>query len=278
MSYRTILVHVDNTDAAPARIKLAADLARREGAHLIGAALTGVPRYMCSGSPFEISGQFVSDYLRTAEQQADAALVRFDELCERAEITSREQRRADEDEYTGLCLHARYADLVVLGQAVRGSEENGGPTSDLPQQVVLHCGRPVLMVPAKGEFRSIGSRPVIAWNGSVEAARAVTAALPLLREAGYVTVLMFANQGGSRSSDPGADIALYLARHGLNVEVKVCPPASDAGHAILSEAAKLQADLLVMGAYGHSRFREMILGGATRTVLSELPLPVLMAH
>jgi len=276
MSYRTILVHVDNTDAAPARVKLAADLARREGAHLIGTALAGVPRYMCSGSPFDISGPFVADYLRKAEKQADQALARFDELADRAEITSREQRRADEDEYTGLCLHARYADLVVLGQAVRGAEENGGLASDLPQHVVLHCGRPVLMVPAKGQYLDIGKRPVIAWNGSVEAARAVTAALPLLRDATKVTVLMFASPG--TASEPGADIAQYLARHGLEVEVKVCPPASDAGHAILGEAAKLQADLLVMGAYGHSRFREMILGGATRTVLAELPLPVLMTH
>jgi len=278
MSYRTILVHVDNTESAPARIQLAADLARHEGAHLIGAALTGVPRYMCSGSPFDISGQFVSDYLQRAEKMADEALARFDELCQHAEITSREQRRADEDEYAGLCLHARYADLVVLGQAVRGAEDSGGLTSDLPQHVVLHCGRPVLMVPAKGQFRDIGKRPVIAWNGSVEAARAVTAALPLLRDAAKVTVLMFAPQGGAQSAEPGADIATYLARHGVEVEVKVCPPASDAGHAILSEAAKLQADLLVMGAYGHSRFREMVLGGATRTVLSELPLPVLMTH
>jgi len=278
MSYRTILVHVDNTDAAPARIKLAADLARREGAHLIGTALAGVPRYMCSGSAFDISGQFVSDYLRQAEKLADQALARFEELAERAEITSREQRRAEEDEYTGLCLHARYADLVVLGQTVPGGEAQGGPTSDLPQHVVLHCGRPVLMVPAQGQFLDIGQRPVIAWNGSVEAARAVTAALPLLRRAGKVTVLMFASQGGAQPSEPGADIAQYLARHGLDVQVKVCAPASDAGHAILSEAAKLQADLLVMGAYGHSRFREMILGGATRTVLSELPLPVLMTH
>jgi nucleotide-binding universal stress UspA family protein len=132
------------------------------------------------------------------------------------------------------------------------------------------------MVPAKGQYHDIGKRPVIAWNGSVEAARAVSAALPLLHNAAKVTVLMFANQGGS--SEPGADIAQYLVRHGIEVEVKVCPPASDAGHAILSEAAKLQADLLVMGAYGHSRFREMVLGGATRTILSELPLPVLMTH
>lgn len=278
MSYRTILVHVDNTDAAPARIKLAADLARREGAHLIGTALTGVPRYMCSGSPFDISGQFVSDYLRMAEKQADEALARFEDLADRAEITSREQRRADEDEYTGLCLHARYADLVVLGQAVKGAEQRGGATSDLPQHVVLHCGRPVLMVPAKGQFSGLARHPVIAWNSSVEAARAVTAALPLLQRADKVTVLLFTNQGDSKATEPGADIAQYLVRHGVEVDVKCCPAASDAGHAILSEAAKLQADLLVMGAYGHSRFREMVLGGATRTVLNELPLPVLMAH
>jgi nucleotide-binding universal stress UspA family protein len=280
MSYRTILVHVDKSEGAASRVKLAAELAARQGAHLVGAAITGVPHYMYAGSPFDISGPLVADYLRFASQRADEALAEFGDIAARTDVQSVEQRRCDSDEYSALCLQARYADLLVLGQANPDDHGNGGLLLDLPEYVILNCGRPVLMVPYTGAFPSLGKRPLIAWNGSVESARAVTAAIPLLREAGKVTIALFDPQVGSNEhgEEPGADIALYLARHGLTVEVECCPGPIDVGNAILSLAASRGADLLVMGCYGHSRFREKMLGGATRTVLATMTLPVLMAH
>lgn len=119
---------------------------------------------------------------------------------------------------------------------------------------------------------------MVAWNGSVEAAKAVTAALPLLRGAEQVTLAVLGDSADALGESPGADIALYLARHGVNVEVLRRTEPADPGKAILSLAADFNVDLLVMGAYGHSRFREMMLGGATRTILATATLPVLMAH
>jgi len=280
MIYRTILVHVDKSANAAERIRVAAELAMRQRSHLVGAAMTGVPRSMYSGRLYEGSGVLIADYLRHAGKSAEEALAQFDEITTRLGVELREQRRREEDEYSGLCLQARYADLVVLGQFNPDDRGAAGLLTDLPEVVALNCGRPVLVVPYAGEFPTIGNRALIAWNGSVEAARAVTAAIPLIRRATKVTVTIFSPKADAEAhgEEPGADIALYLARHGVEVEVTTRPGPIDVGNAILAQAADIDADLLVMGCYGHSRFREMMLGGASRTVLSSMTLPVLLAH
>jgi len=277
MSYRTIVVHVDRAPNSTARIELAAQLAVREGAHLVGAAMTGVPRYMLAGSPYEGSGVLIADHLRHANERATAALARFEEIATRIGAPH-EQRRHSVDEYAGLCLQARYADLLVLGQADPDDHEEGGLLLDLPEQVLLQGGRPVLLVPRSGSFTPPGRHALVAWNGSREAARAVTAALPLLQHAGQVTLAVLGASQGDHGEEPGADIALYLARHEIKVNVLVQPRPADAGKAILALASELGADLLVMGAYGHSRWREMVLGGATRSILAQATLPVLLMH
>ncbi len=120
----------------------------------------------------------------------------------------------------------------------------------------------------------------MAWDGRAEAARAVVAALPLLKTAARVTVVLFDPQRGpdGHGEEPGADIALFLARHGVPVEVRCEPYSIDKGKALLALAEAIDADLLVMGCYGSSPLREMLLGGTTRTVLANMALPVLMAH
>ncbi|AKU20461.1 universal stress protein [Massilia sp. NR 4-1] len=282
MPYQTIVVHADKSKGSSARIELAARLEQQEKAHLVGTALTGIPRYMYSGSPFDMTGIVIGDVAATAERRANEALAEFERLVARVELKSSEQRLLSDDEYSGLCLQARYADLVVLGQADPDGPGPGALLHDLPEYVVLNSGRPVLVVPYIGQFATSGNRVLVAWNGSVEAARAVTGAIPLLRRAAKVTIAVFNPQIGSRAhgEEPGADIALYLARHGVNVEVTVeqRPATSDVGNALLSLAANISADLIVMGAYGHTRLREMLLGGATRTVLASMTVPVLMAH
>lgn len=283
MAYRTILVHVDRTPAATARIRLAAQLALNQGAHLVGAAISGMPAFMYAGDPFDASGELIAAYLELASQRADAALAQFDELAAAIGVASYEHRKCQDDEYSAICLQARYADLVVLGQSAAGNAGNadqGQPQADLPQHVLLHGGRPVLMVPHSGAFDTLAERPLLAWNGSLEAAHAATAALPLLKRAAKTTVAVFGPQRGqdAHGEEPGADIAQYLLRHGVQVEVQRLPAPADSGAAILALAASRKSDLLVMGAYGHSRMRELVLGGATRTVLKEMTLPVLMAH
>jgi nucleotide-binding universal stress UspA family protein len=278
MSYRTIVVHADRAPNSEARIALAATLALREDAHLVGAASTGMPRSMLAGRAYEGSGVFLADYLRRAEERVRLVLEQFTAIAERLGVPSHEARSSNDDEYAGLCMQARYADLLVLGQAAPSGGGDDSLLPDLPDYVLLNCGRPVLLVPRSGRFPTIGKRVLVAWNGSVEAAKAVTAALPLLRGAEQVSLAVLGNRTDTLGESPGADIALYLARHGVNVEVLRRPAASDPGAALLSLAADFGVDLLVMGAYGHSRLREMMLGGATRTVLATATLPVLMAH
>lgn len=278
MSYRTIVVHVDRAPNSDARIALAAALALREEAHLVGAAMTGMPRSMLAGRGYEASAGFLADYLRHASERVQQTLEQFTGTVQKLGVQSYETRSSNDDEYSGLCMQARYADLVVMGQAAADDSNEGKLLPDLPDYVLLNSGRPVLLVPRSGRFPTIGKRVLVAWNGSVEAAKAVTAALPLLRGAEQVTLAVLGHSADTLGESPGADIALYLARHGVNVEVLRRPEAADPGEAILSLAADFNVDLLVMGAYGHSRFREMMLGGATRTILATATLPVLMAH
>jgi nucleotide-binding universal stress UspA family protein len=143
------------------------------------------------------------------------------------------------------------------------------------------AGRPILVVPYAGHFARIGQRVVIGWDASREAARAVNDAMPLLAAAEAVTVLTIDPEQSPRGHGeiPGADIALHLARHGVTAQVERTVSAGiGIGNTLLSRAADLEADLLVMGAYGHSRVRELLLGGVTRTMLTSMTLPVLMAH
>jgi nucleotide-binding universal stress UspA family protein len=139
----------------------------------------------------------------------------------------------------------------------------------------------VLVMPHSGQLPSVGRNVLVAWNASNEATRAITDALPLLKRAKTVTVLVVNPSHGfaEHGQVPGADIALYLARHGVNAEVSCDENVeADIGEWLLSRAADLGSDLIVMGAYGHRRLREWALGGATRTLAGEMTVPVLMSH
>jgi len=140
----------------------------------------------------------------------------------------------------------------------------------------------VLVVPYAGKFERVDRHALVAWDGSRAAIRAVTDAVPLLRRSGKVTLAIFNpdSHGSAHGEQPGADMALYLARHGVNVEVLVqkTPDGLDVGNALLSLASDLGVDLMVMGAYGHMRWRELVLGGVTRTIMRTMTVPVLMAH
>lgn len=164
-----------------------------------------------------------------------------------------------------LPLYARYADLTVMGQG------------DAVTDMVMSVGRPILVVPHHGSFLGVGRHPLVAWNASREATRAVFDALPILRRAGLVTLMTLDAEDDDRV--PGADISLALARHGVRVEVVHSTVGGiDPGNALLSRAADCGADLLVMGAYGHSPLREKVLGGATRHILDHMTVPVLLSH
>ncbi|MBI3447199.1 MAG: universal stress protein [Magnetospirillum sp.] len=170
-----------------------------------------------------------------------------------------------------LALHARYADLTIMGQTPFGAPDH---VTDL----LMNVGRPLLVVPLHGSFPVVGQRVLVAWNASREATRAVFDALALLKKASLVTVMtMDADVDEGRVA--GADISLALARHGVAVEIVHSTLGDlDAGNALLSRASDCGADLLVMGAFGHSPLREKVLGGATRHILGHMTVPVLLSH
>lgn len=314
MSYKTILVHVDQTPHLADRLAIAAALAQRGDGHLICAAMTGVSRYLYHNETVDEQDPHLALHLNYLREQAQAALAACAPQLARAGLRSCEQRVIDDDAATGLSLHARCADLVIIGQ---NDPQRAAPAilGDLPGHVVMHAGRPVLVVPYAGLSRAgagfgpgdglgsspgaestrggadlgaqVGQRVLIGWDGGKEAARAVTSALPLLQGAAQVYLAIFDEEpGGPAGEQAGADIAQYLLRHGVDSSTVVrhvkrqglFTQSPAIGDAMLELAAELGCDLLVLGAYGHSRLRETLLGGVTRTVLAAATLPVLMAH
>lgn len=284
MRLRDILVHLDATERAGTRLRLAADLARRHGAHLTGLHVVDIELpvvFSGEAGGAAVLAEVLEDMRRDAQANASKVEAAFRERL-RLDGIAGEWRPVEGTAREQVALHARYADLVVVGQA---DPETGQPPSAaaIIEHALFASGRPVLVVPATGRFETAGRRVLIGWNASREAARAVNDALPVIAEAEAATVLV-ANPRGSpagHGEEPGADIALHLARHGLTVAVeRAFAPGMGIGDGdlILNRAAELSADLLVVGAYGHSRLREMVLGGVTRTLLQQMTLPVLMSH
>ena len=278
MSYKDLLVQVDDTRSCVKRIELAVALAVAHEAHLTGVYIISEPS---PASFVGIPAELLTDLQQRARDRADLALGRFADVAKRNLIAF--GTRVDRVLYTevadALATNARYADLVILGQ--HDPDDPAAAPRYLPEEVILGSGRPALMVPYIGPAATFGERVTVAWDASREAARAVNDALPLLERAKAVGVVTI-NPGDKpfgHGEEPGADIGLHLARHGIKVEVqRVEARDLDTANAILSHLANEGADLLVMGAYGHSRLREVVLGGVTRTILAEMTVPVLMSH
>jgi nucleotide-binding universal stress UspA family protein len=276
MSYKTILVHVDHSRHAAERIRVAARLAAAGNAHLVGAAMTGISRYVYGDSGAELAATIIAAQVDALTERAEAALAMFDEIAASAGVQSYERRLVNDDPAGGLAQQARYADLVVLSQTDK-DDPAANVISDVPEYTMLNGGRPVLIVPYAGTLSDISGHALLAWDESIEATRAVGNALPLLKRMRKVTVALF-NPVEPEGRDPGADIALYLSRHGVVCEVACQQTQIGVGDSLLSMAADLGSDLLVMGGYGHTRFRELLLGGVTATVLKTMTVPVLMSH
>ncbi len=274
MTYKTVLVHLDHGRACARRVVLACALARDHAAHLIGIAPIGLlPPYFADDpeSP---------RYRRAAQVRRDLAgdvTSLFEEQARRTGVSSFESRIVEEDAADTMALHGRYADVSIVGQF-----DPSDPTThaQFAEQVFLRAGRPTIVVPWVGTLPAMGTDVLIAWNATRDAARAVSDALPLLRRARRVRLLVLnaIPSWEGHGEDPGADMALFLSRHRIAAEVIQDRSFLATGDAIVSRAADDGCDLLVMGGYGTSRFREVVLGGVTRTVLDSTTVPVLISH
>lgn len=277
MSYKTILVHIDDTSRSPYRIKLAAELALKHKAHLTGLADTGVTRFIYQdGNINGVDPGLLShlDYLR---ERATQNVADFKTQVASLGVTSFSSEITQDDASGGSALRARYCDLVIIGQT-NPDETSPVVMDDFPEYMIINSGRPVIIIPYSGEFNNIGTRPALAWDGSRAATRAVTDAIPLLREAELVNIVIVNPTSDVHGGQPGAAISAYLGRHGVKSAVSIHQTKAEIGNALLSIATDLNSDLLVMGGYGHSRFREMIMGGATRTILKNMTIPALFSH
>jgi len=278
--YKTIVVHVDGSGQQDSRMAAAARLAREHGAHVVGSAATGISwtdYLLLTGSMAAPVPPADFDGLR---ETAALHLRGFTDQAARLGIASAETRLVEDTADGALLLQARYADLVVLSRDV--DPEPGIPPGvrRLPEHVALRGPRPVLVVPPGYADQPIASTVVAGWDGSTQALRALAAALPLLAHAdGVRLVLVNPDQlSDVHGEQPGADMALYLARHGVKVDVVLERTHATAGDTLMKIARAAGAGLIVAGAYGHSRYREWVLGGVTRELLERTPVPLLLAH
>ncbi len=278
MSFGTILLHLNGGERDGANLDYAVMLATQHRAHLV-ALRTIAPFYPTIGAFGDAAVGVIAELQERyrASERAGAAKTRqtAERLCGSADVKL--EWREEEDFADDIVpIHARYADVAIVGQPERSKiEPNHSP--ELPANVVMGAGRPVIVVPYAGRFDKPPQHVLIAWSGTREATRAVHDALPILKRAAKVSVLSINPKDGKHL--PGADIAAHLARHGCKAEAaRTVSSDISVADVMLSDASDIGADFIVMGAYGHSRLREWALGGATRDVLGTMTVPVLLSH
>ncbi len=280
MSIKTIAVSLVDIERQDAVMSAAFSLAATHDAHLLGvyavpsSNVIAVPASFGAMSADMSNSQYFEDRLEDVK-------ARFEDAARKHDVRA-EWRRVDGD--TGLLSsamlkHAPYADLIVAGQ-VNDSTSNT-IESDFVERLLLESGRPVLVIPNMGEFKSVGTNVIVGWNATREAMRAAFDAIPVMRHAKRVELLWAnARDEPEVAGDlPGAELAAVLARHDIKVLARSISATDLApADALLNEAANIAADLIVIGAYGHSRLREFVFGGVTKSLLQTMTAPVLMSH
>lgn len=273
MAIHDLTVYVDNDRQCGNRLRYAVGMAQSFKANLHGVYVKrqlGIPTY----AEVQIPRDTLAQAEKSLAQMAASAIGAFQQAVEGKSLeTGYLELRGTLPDVLSASL--RYGDLAVLAQ--RHPEDGDLNVHYKPDSVMFQSGRPALIVPHSGEFTFPARRALVAWDGGAASARALHDALPLLSMAEQVLVVTVGKQASASLGDN--DLSAHLGRHGLNVELRNIDAADGAAHeVILSVAADSGSELLVMGGYGHTRLRELVLGGVTRHVLSEMTVPVLMSH
>jgi nucleotide-binding universal stress UspA family protein len=282
MSYRSLLVLMDTTPRCSARLATAVALAAQHDARLIGLYVLPKLAMPSFDRPDRIAAS-LEEARRERRKSASTAEDMFRSAAAGLRNTAWEVEDADGlvEVATRICRRARCVDLIIVGQAAADEPVESAPAY-LTERLVMEAGRPVLIVPCSGQFPRVGKRVLVAWNQSREAARAVSDAMPILRCAEQVWMLTIDETGGW-TTDMGDQRAqngvAHLAEHSVAARpLRDVTGDVKAGDIILSRVSDHSADLVVLGAYGHSRMRELVLGGVTRDLLQHMTVPVLMSH
>jgi nucleotide-binding universal stress UspA family protein len=278
MSYKTILAYLSDKRRVESLLAPAVELSSRYGSHLIG--LHVQPTVPAPPVPLPFASRVLGKLAADERSTSDAISDIFVRLTAQRSFTAEWKllKSRSPDMASSVLACGRTADLIVAGQT--DPDWDLSSVLDFPERLALESGRPVLVIPYAGRSREIGRNAVIAWKPTREAARAVFDALPLLKGAENVHILEFKEQpDGAQPSSAEASIAAALARHGIKPTIH-SSVVSDIGigDEILSRLADLDADLLVMGAYGRSRMREFVFGGATLHIARHMTVPTLFAH
>jgi nucleotide-binding universal stress UspA family protein len=279
MAYQTLLAHLSNEDVALPVLQIASQLAECHGAHLVGLHIQPPLDIYVSEMPMpiDVTRQFT---LRQQEKQSRLK-IQFEQFTQAQNYVA-EWRVIDiitESVLSTLVEQGNTADLLVISQ--HEGDNSDSRFRHLPEHVLMACGRPLLVVPAGGSMQSVGDRILIAWDGKRESTRALFGALPMLRRASEVRLHRINPPHKDRHHAVGIteELANTLARHGVSLEVVHSDAhGSEIGDELLGFGQDMDADLLVMGCYGHSPIREFVLGGTTRRVLAETTIPLLMSN
>ena len=277
--YKTILVHLNDERRANGLLAAALSVARRFNAHVIGLYVyPAMPTLPPVAVPY--GGEVLKGLVTAAREEADRIRVLFDKATAAQTVVPewRSVKASHADLAAVVMEHARAADLVVASQS--DPEWDMSPVLDFPERLALECGRPVLIVPRVGSYTRIGERVTVAWSGKREAARAVFDAVPLMKGAKNVRILSVETaKSAAETALPDTEIAAALARHDIKVtSQRTVAPETSVADEILNRVADDGSDLLVMGAYGHSRFRELVFGGVTRGITRHMTVPTLLSH
>jgi nucleotide-binding universal stress UspA family protein len=275
MNHPTLMLHLDESSACPDRTSLAMELARRFSCHLTGLTAAGTLPFSAAAGPAlggaDRIASTVSHMIERAARRGEA----FEARCRACGLVSFDTTQAEDDDASALVRASHASDLMVLSQ---GQDDE---SHRLVEDVVLKSARPVLVVPPVPRPEAWGRHILVAWDSSRACARAVADALPFLRQAEQVRLLgceTALDEGHAIHAADLAEVAAWLKRHGIQAAHGIELTEIDVGNALLSRTADWDIDLLVMGAYGHTRWSERILGGVTRTVLKTMTVPVLMSH
>jgi len=279
MSFKSILVHIDDNPSCQRRLEVAIRLALEFRAELVGMYLVPTPQVPPSVAAM-LPDEVVTRRLREIGDAQNRAEAEFRRATTAAELAAIEWRAPAGSPVDMAVAHGRCADLFVIGQ--RDPESPDATfAEEFAQAVVLSTGRPTLIVPYTGRLPVLGQNVLVAWDGGREASRAIADALPFIAKAKQVVVFCAKSpdEEHARASGANEQLIAYLHRHNANVTASSCDVSDIAvGEWLLSRVADLNIDLVVMGAYGHTRLRELVLGGVTRTMLSSMTVPVLMSH
>jgi nucleotide-binding universal stress UspA family protein len=279
MNLRSILLLLDDSPLCEGRTRFALALAHAHGGHLVGLAPTGFAEFPVTMEGAAVLVEYADIAWQALRERAGKAAQAFREASAGSGV-SVETIVDEAAQAPSIVAHAHAADLVIMSQP-DPSAPGHGLARRLVEDVLFQAGRPTLLIPYAGHFDVTTGKVMVAWDDGREAARALADSLPLLRRFGAVQLVAW-NESDEDDATLRARldaVCRWLARHEIEATARVeATPAADIADAMLSRAADFEVDLIVMGAYGHARWTERVLGGATRGILASMTVPVLMSH